>query len=585
MRVIARSGGFSVRAISGTRAVMLAMNAREDALDGFLGFGIGIRSSAGGDIRWLNGFKCLPSVVPDPERAQRFKTVEHPVQDFRWGHYWAEPDTEYRYVVRPLFRPANGDLSNLRAGTDLEVAVRTEREDDGRHSVFFNRGAIVSQAYAEKFGNDNTLTAEELKAELNDPQAERTKWLSRGLLEGALAFIAQARDNRFSLHCGFYELTYPPILTALAEAAARGVRVEVTFEADFFKRSENRRVETKYGKMNREAIEPFQGQANLHFKERINFISITHNKFMVLKENGHPVQIWTGSTNITASGFCGQSNTGHIVRDETVAQAYAAYFELLANDAQREQLKDFTGQHNPNPLETLPADTTTPLFSPRTGSSMLDWYGRRIEEAAQTVILTSAFGVTTRLARYFDNDRDYLRYVLMEQRSRGQGAQEMVERDRDTRVVFGQGLGVTGSMGRWREVPGFKLEHWMWREHHFRSSGHVFFIHTKYMGVDVMTDDPLVFTGSANFSPNSLTSNDENMLLIRGDTAVADVYTTEFFRLLNHFYFRQVANRKAENGESDPGIRFLEETDDWVAGHFRSENYRSKRRELFGVPV
>ena len=583
MRIATRADGFSLHAISGTRAVMLAMNARQDVLEDFLGFAVGVRFAPGTDINWLNGFKCFQSVEPDPARAQRFSTLEHPVQDFRWGHYWAEPDHEYHYVVRPLFKPSNGDMNNLRAGNDLEVTVRTEREDEGHHSIFFNRGAIVSQAYAEKFGNDNDLSDEELAAELENPTAERTQWLSRGLLEGLLGFIAQARDNRFSLHCAFYELTYPPILMALAEAAARGVHVEVTFEADYFKRSENRRIETGYGKMNREAIAPFQNRPNLHFKERIHFISITHNKFIVLKENNHPVQVWTGSTNITASGFCGQSNTGHIVRDEAVAQAYTAYFEFLVRDAQREKIKAFTGSENPNPPEDLPPNSITPLFSPRSGSKMLDWYGRRIENAQQTVMLTSAFGVTTRLAHYFNSDRDYLRYILMEQRSRGEGAQDMIERDKDTRVVFGQGLGVTGSLGHWRDVPGFKLEHWMWREHHFRSSGHVFFIHTKYMGIDVMTDHPFIFTGSANFSPNSLTSNDENMLLIRGDTQVADVYVTEFFRLLNHFYFRQVANRMARDGESDPNIRFLKEDDKWVASHFREENYRSKRRELFGV--
>ncbi len=583
MRAVSRAGGFSVHAISGTRAVMLAMNAREDALDDFLGFGVGIKPDDGGAVRWLNGFKCFRSVEPDPVRAQRFKTVEHPVQDFKWGHYWARPDTEYRYVIRPLFLPANGDLSTLREGSDMEVSVRTESEDSGTHSVFFNRGAIVSQAYAERFQQGDPLSRDEMAAILNDPDEPRTKWLSRGLLEGALSFIARARDSRFSLHCGFYELTYPPILQALSEAAARGARVEITYEADFFKRSENQRVETKYGTMNRAAIAPFAGQANLHFKERIHFISITHNKFIVLKENGHPTEVWTGSTNITASGFCGQSNTGHIVRDPEIAAAYSDYFELMARDAQREDMKAFAKQHNPDPGEELPANSITPLFSPRKGSKMLDWYGRRIESAGQTVMLTSAFGVTTRLAKYFDNDKDYLRYVLMEQRSRGKGAQEMVERDRDTRVVFGQGLGVTGRMGHWRKVPGFELEHWMWREHHFRSSGHVFFIHTKYMGIDVLTDEPLIFTGSANFSPNSLSSNDENMLLIRGDTLVADVYVTEFFRLLNHFYFRQVANRQAEDGRSNPNIRFLKEDDSWVAGHFRSQNYRSKRRELFGV--
>ncbi|EFL87668.1 hypothetical protein [Ahrensia sp. R2A130] len=146
------------------------------------------------------------------------------MQDFKWGHYWAELDTEYHYVIRPMFRPANGDSSNLRAGTDIEITVRTESKDDGTHSILFNRGAIISQAYAEKFEQGSLLTQQELADELNDPEAEPTKWISRGLLEGALSFIAQARDSRFSLHCGFYELTYLPILQALADAAARDVR-------------------------------------------------------------------------------------------------------------------------------------------------------------------------------------------------------------------------------------------------------------------------------------------------------------------------------------------------------------------------
>ncbi len=585
MRKSVRADGFSLHAIAGTRAVLLAMNAREDAVDAFLGFGVGTRPAPGAPVRWLNGFKCFRELVPDPARAQRFKTVEHPVQDFKWGHYWAEPDTEYTYVVRPLFRPANGDLSALRAGTDLELTIRTEAEDSGKHSIFFNRGAIVSQAYSERFDNDQALSEVELAAELDDPQAERTRWLSRGLLDGALAFIAQARGSRFSLHCAFYEFTYPPVLKALADAAASGATVEASFEADHFSVRDKVRKETKQGKRNRDAVEPFQGRPGLHFRERINFIAIPHNKFMVLCEDGRPVQVWTGSTNITSSGFCGQSNVGHLVRDETLAKAYFDYFQLIARDEERKALKKYTGTHTPNPGAELDPDSVRPLFSPRSGESMMDWYGDQMDKAQQTVLLTSAFGVTPKLAAHFDNDRDYLRYVLMEQKSRGEGAQAMLERDRDTRIVFGQGLGTTGTLGHWEDIPGWKLEKWMWREHHFRSSGHVFFVHTKYMAIDPLTDDPKIFSGSANFSPSSLTGNDENMLLIRGDSGVADIYTTEFFRLLNHFYFRQVANRKAEDGNSDPDIRFLKPDDSWVAGHFRAQNYRSKRRELFGVPA
>jgi hypothetical protein len=582
MRVTKSQNGFSVRAISGTRAVLLAMNAQEEMLRGFLGFAIGRRMTPDRPPRWLNGFKCFREVVPDPEPGARFSTAQHPVQAFHWGHYWAEPETEYTYVVRPLFRPAHGNLSRLRPGTDIEITIQTESETSGDHSVLFNRGAIVSQAYAEQF--DDGIEYAELTRLLDDPEHPRTVWLSRGLLEGALGFIAQARDPRFSLHCGFYELTYAPVLKALAEAAARGAKVQVTYEAGHFKVKDGIRKSTRTGNQNAAAIEPFVGVANLYFQERIHHVALTHNKFIVLCKNGRPIEVWTGSTNITQSGFLGQSNTGHIVRDSTVAQAFFDYFKTLARDERRGPFREFCETHSPNPGEELPAGTTL-LFSPRRGTSMLHWYGRRMAAAEQIVFLTSAFGVTPLLADYFDNECDYLRYVLMEQRSRGAGAQEKVERDPNTRVVFGQGLGTRGARGNWREIPGWNLQNWLHREIPYRPSGNVFFVHTKHMGIDVLGNDPLIFTGSGNFSENALSANDENMLLIRGNTTVADIYTVEFFRLLNHFYFRQVANRLAEDGQSDPDIRFLDSTDSWVAGHFRAENYRSKRRQTLGVAV
>jgi hypothetical protein len=39
-----------------------------------------------------------------------------------------------------------------------------------------------------------------------------------------------------------------------------------------------------------------------------------------------------------------------------------------------------------------------------------------------------------------------------------------------------------------------------------------------------LSDDPLVCSGSASFSKNSLTANDENILLIRGNTRIAGIY-------------------------------------------------------------
>ena len=96
-----------------------------------------------------------------------------------------------------------------------------------------------------------------------------------------------------------------------------------------------------------------------------------------------------------------------------------------------------------------------------------------------------------------------------------------------------------------RKVKTFPLDRWFLKEELTRDQGNIFFVHTKYLLIDPLSDDPLICTGSANFSENSLTDNDENMILIRGSTRVADIYMTEFDRLFRHFYFRDVANEVA----------------------------------------
>ena len=196
-------------------------------------------------------------------------------------------------------------------------------------------------------------------------------------------------------------------------------------------------------------------------------------------------------------------------------RAFLRYWEQLAADAEIDPLKLWCSTNSPDQGADLPPPAITPVFSPRTGSKMLDWYGQRAEAAGQTVLLTAAFGVTERLAKYFDNDKDFLRFLLMERPNDKAETQAMLARDRDTQIAIGPDLNRDAIA---LQLEGAGLDVWL-RERHFRdrNGGHVFYVHTKIMAVDVLGDDPLVFTGSANFSPNSLLGNDENMLLIRGD--------------------------------------------------------------------
>ena len=66
---------------------------------------------------------------------------------------------------------------------------------------------------------------------------------------------------------------------------------------------------------------------------------------------------------------------------------------------------------------------------------------------------------------------------------------------------------------------------------------HVSYIHSKFLLMDPLSKDPVVVTGSANFSKASTNDNDENMLVIRGERRVADIYFTEFNRLFLSLLF------------------------------------------------
>src|SRR4029079_1868538 len=94
---------------------------------------------------------------------------------------------------------------------------------------------------------------------------------------------------------------------------------------------------------------------------------------------------------------------------------------------------------------------------------------------------------------------------------------------------------------------------------------HVSYVHPKFLLVDPLSDDPIVVTGSANFSDPSVNENDENMLIIRGDLRVADIYLTEFNRLFNHYYFRSVTEATANRAPSDEDTLFLREDASWQA--------------------
>jgi phosphatidylserine/phosphatidylglycerophosphate/cardiolipin synthase-like enzyme len=115
-------------------------------------------------------------------------------------------------------------------------------------------------------------------------------------------------------------------------------------------------------------------------------------------------------------------------------------------------------------------------------------------------------------------------------------------------------------------------------------------VHHKFIVIDGDTDAPTIYTGSPNFSGAAEHSNDENVLEIKGNTALARVYVAEFFRLYNHYRARAIWNRTHERGraseakateDQDPLV--LKKTrDGWVKSAYRdgSKEFLARTRGL-----
>jgi len=579
MRVSQSTDHLRVKAMAGTHVVLMALDMDQAARPGLRGFAIK-RGQSGQPQTWLRGIKYFKDLVPTPQPKDDYSSRDQPFQTFLWSDYAASPGTEYDFTIVALY----GDLHAMEERYTLTFSIKTEQEYDASgQGVWFNRGAIASHAFATKFQNkaltDDMTNNVSDDGKLLDPE---TKWLSRGLAEACLKYINDAKPGEGLRVCA-YEFTYDPILLALKRAHDRGVDVQIVFHETKKADDENRKAITK-NKL---------PAAILHPRTRT---AIPHNKFIVKLVGGKPQQVWTGSTNFTDSGFYGQTNVGHIVADAATVKTYLNYWtELKEDPVHSEALKNAISL-TPNPPNAISKSSVVAFFSPRIADNMLDWYGQRIADTATLAMMTIPFNVANTILAALGKTANAMRLVILEDVPTKE-VSDAETRNRG-KLAFSNGAILGKSFIKYKSafggakvtpIPNSGLDHWFIDEELDRPSnkGHVFFVHAKILLIDPLSDDPLVCSGSANFSANSLTNNDENMLLIRGDTRVADIYMTELDRIFRHFRARDIINSQAAAGKKEDWL-LLDTTDAWIGPNFKDRSYKNNRRLLFfpdGAPA
>lgn len=544
MRIQRTDNGLSLSAVAGTYVVFLGIDMAPADCEGLMGFAIHRTEKETGARGFMPGTKRFEGSTDGERPDGRYSTQHQPLQTFWWADYTAEPGREYTYRV--IAR--TGTPGDLRDAREVDVAVRTEASEDGHHNVYFNRGVAGSQAYARQFGNRPPDEVE---------NGEAFTWLSRGLYEALEAFVNDCVPGRHRLRIAAYEFRYPRFLQTIRAAVDRGVDVRVVYDAR----------DDDMAEANDTAVlaAGLSGVASRRTRPKSY---IAHNKFIVKLDHDLPVAVWTGGTNFSEGGIFGHSNVALVAADETVARAFLDYWTALSEDPDSGAIKDRVEALTPLPVGELPTGTTV-IFSPRHDESALSWYADLAMRADKGVFMTFAFGMHDVFKEVYRNNASPFRSALFEAATRPMedGPARDAERERIQELRnLKANLFAIGNLVRTDRFDG-----WL-QESLSGLNSHVKYVHNKFMLLNPLTRDPIVVTGSANFSTASTIRNDENMLVIRGDTRVADIYFGEFMRLYSHHAFRESLSWKQPE-------RWLRQ-DSWWREYF-GDTHRSARRQFF----
>jgi phosphatidylserine/phosphatidylglycerophosphate/cardiolipin synthase-like enzyme len=508
------------RAYCSSSMVLLAFDWDEGkAHSDFLGFAIrrspGLGQSA---PSWLPNRLSFQGAI---RKGENPASNRNPIQKFMWWDARIERDKSrtYKYTITPV-RGTPGNLT-LVTSASRQVSVTTPPSKHDGIGTWFNRAVVSSQSFSRQF--PGTLTS----ARLN----EALVWLSNGMGEVIPRFVDDSND----LVGALYHLNDP--VWAMPALDQFPGPLSLVLEGPL--------TEKKY----KDPADQLGAHSknSIIVRKRGNFM---HNKFLVRRESGDPAAVLMGSANFTRDGLTIQANLLHTFDSPDLAALYERRKTLLATDPTPAKTRAGAGW---SPVISVGKAKVRVFFSPETkpGRLSMDTILEAIGKAKKSVIfcIFSSTDKILRDAMFAAADKGRMMFGLVngiskEEPELGAGDAsaltrvEIFHRNRKKRDVYAYSFFRKGDEpnGFWWERSSLQP---MKKKITGKASGAPpVFIHHKFILIDAETDSPTIFTGSANFSNNSNYNNDENLLEIKGSTALAQTYLCEFLRLYEHYRAR-----------------------------------------------
>lgn len=535
---------------------------RAPKLDGCIGFAIERQWRAGSPAGrtpnrseyLLNrvGFRSEPGATTNPRQP----STVWPFQRYNWTDHEIGPGDLARYRIVPVGGRAAAPL--LMTGQASHwVNADAIQPSGGRLRFYFNRPMATSRWMARIAQERGIGTAAALVDHMGDPGDDELRAFCGGtLIAGLRALFDQAgRDPSVRLYAALFELKDDEVVERFCGlgARARVVLANGPAKADEPDRNEDARRSLRAAgcEVHDRMTAPPGGGGKL-----------AHNKFIVVERDGVPRQVWTGSTNLTTTGLFTQINNAVLIDDDALAGQYFAQWQRLveAGSDAPATLKDT----NAAPAEgTQTPARIEPWFTPAAHEVDLDRLRALVRQAKQGILFLS-----------FMPGPDGPVLDILEERAKGSYVRGVLNQ------VVGGATGqlaaalVNGGKGDPMTLQvvtptGIKEQLEFWSKEFTRGGSLSVLVHSKVMCIDPFGDNPIVVTGSHNFSASASKSNDENFLVIQGDRTLAQAYAAHIISVYNHYRWRAYLDAVAKTGHKP--WQKLEETDAWQDSRLASK--------------
>jgi len=468
-----------------------------------------------------------------------------PFQRYTWTDHGVGVGDTISYTISAVTK--TGTDLNVDAATSVTVGpVVATCQGDGDSFAYFNRGILLSQFMTKHLpvnwtAGDLIALKNALEVDDNDLRAFLTGDLGKRLLD----LLTEAKNKSWHVFAALYEIDDHALISHLADLKQRAHVV-----------LSNGSKKKKGEDSNKAALPDLVG---IDLTRRMLWSEgLGHNKFVVFaKSPTKPFMVWTGSTNWATTGLCTQLNNGILVEDKDIAETYVKQWNLLKDDkrtgpqGQPMHFGPALMQSNDVPksgLSTSIGKWRAWFTRTSTGQDLADI--TTLIDGAKDAILFLMFepgtaGLLPVLQKRLDpgsptyDPKVYIHGVVNSLKAAGTDVEvSLVSRSGakpkfDLQVIQPEGVGASAGLAGWAtEVTrkDFLLGQG-------GQIGHAI-IHSKVIVIDPFTD-PIVVTGSHNFSQPASDSNDENLLIIQGNAGLAQRYAVNVMGVYQHYRWRE----------------------------------------------